>query len=113
VSNSSNPGREGFITLLHEPDETHVLSAIRREHRVRLDRVRAAIDYLRERFHIDHPLAEYVFETDGIDLFVDKYGQLINVSRHGQLEMNQLIAVYLRRIERDRSGYLGLNRGQW
>jgi len=109
----SYSGREEFIALLHGPGETHVLSAIRREHRVPLDRVRAAIDYLRKQFDSDHPLAEYVFETDGIDLFVDKYGQLINVSRHGQLEMKQLIAVYLRRIERDRSGYLGVNRGQW
>jgi hypothetical protein len=59
------------------------------------------------------PWPNTFFETDGIDLFVDKYGQLINVSRHGQLEMKQLIAVYLRRSERDRSGYLCVNRGQW
>jgi uncharacterized protein (DUF433 family) len=84
--------------------EAHVLSAIRREHLVRLDRVRDAIDYLQKQFPSKHPLADHNFETDGVDLFVEEYGQLINVSRNGQLAMKQIIKVYLRRIERDRSG---------
>jgi len=84
--------------------EAHVLSAIRREYQVRLDRVRTAIDYLQREFPSEHPLADHNFTTDGIDLFVEKYGQLINVSRNGQLEMKQIIGIYLRRIERDRSG---------
>lgn len=85
--------------------EAHVLSAIRREHQIQLDRIRAAIGYLQKQFRSKHPLADHNFETDGVDLFIEKYGQLINVSRNGQLEMKQIIEIYLRRIERDRAGF--------
>ena len=43
-------------------------------------------------------------ETDGCDLFVQKFGQLINISREGQLAMRQLLQAHLQRIERDLSG---------
>jgi hypothetical protein len=34
----------------------------------------------------ERPLAEAVFQTDGLDLFVDKLGSLINVTQAGQTE---------------------------
>jgi uncharacterized protein (DUF433 family) len=89
-----------FINLI----EVHVLDAIRREHSVPLDKIRIAIDYLREEFGSEHPLAEESFATDGLDLFVPKYGQLINVSRAGQLVIRNLLEAHLRRIERDAKG---------
>lgn len=84
--------------------EIHVLDAIRREHSVPLDKIRVAMDYLREQFGSEHPLAEENFTTDGLDLFVQKYGQLINVSRGGQLGIKALLEAHLRRIERDAKG---------
>ncbi len=42
--------------------------------------------------------------TDGKELFIDTYGNLVNVSRDGQMEMKGVMAVYLKRIERDRTG---------
>lgn len=89
-----------FINLI----EVHVLDAIRRQHSVPLDKIRTAIDYLREHFGSEHPLAEESFATDGLDLFVQKYGQLINVSRAGQLGIKTLLEAHLRRIERDAKG---------
>ena len=59
-----------FINLV----EAHVLDAIRRHHQVPLSKIREAIDYLRRHFSSKHPLAEQRFETDGIDLFIDKFG---------------------------------------
>jgi len=94
------PTMLSFVNLV----EAHVLDAIRREHRIPLDRVRAAIDYLRNEFGSDHPLADHRLETDGLDLFVQKYGQLINISRAGQTAMRQLLEAYLRRIDRDAFG---------
>jgi len=89
-----------FINLV----EAHVLDAIRREHQIPLDRVRIAIEYLQRQFGSKHPLAEQSFETDGLDLFVQKYSQLINVTKAGQLAIRDLLQAHLRRIDRDPKG---------
>jgi len=67
--------------------EAHMLDAIRREHHISLARVRTALNYLKRRFPSKYPLADQKFETDGSNLFVQKYGQLINLSQEGQLAM--------------------------
>ncbi len=90
-----------FVNLV----EAHVLNAIRHEHNIPLDKVRKSIEYLRVQFGSKHPLAEYKFETDGIDLFVQKYGDLINTSRAGQMAMREVLHWFLRRIEWDASGF--------
>jgi uncharacterized protein (DUF433 family) len=89
-----------FINLV----EAHVLAAIRRRHGVRLPKVRRALDYVRREFQIERPLIDQAFQTDGLDLFVDRYGQMINASRAGQQAMKEIISVYLKRIERDTRG---------
>lgn len=87
-----------FINLV----EAHVLDAIRRrEHRIQLPKVRQAIVYLRREFNSKHPLADQQLETDGLDLFVQKYGHLINISQEGQLGMREMLEVFLRRVRRD------------
>ena len=89
-----------FINLV----EAHVLAAIRRQHGVKLPKVRRALDYVRREFHIERPLIDQALQTNGLDLFVERYGQLINVSREGQQAMKEIISVYLQRIERDAAG---------
>jgi uncharacterized protein (DUF433 family) len=89
-----------FVNLV----EVHVLDALRREHQIPLDQVRVAIDYLRRKLGVRHPLADQNLETDGLDIFVQKYGQLINITREGQLAIRQLLQAHLRRIDRDPSG---------
>lgn len=84
--------------------EAHILDAIRREHGVRLQKVREALAYLSSKFPSNHPLADQKFETDGLDLFIERYGSLITISRAGQLAVRNLIQAYLRRIERDKQG---------
>ena len=84
--------------------EAHVLNAIRRKHSVAMPRVRKALDFLSKKFDSKHPLAEHDFETDGVDLFVEQYGEFINVSQHGQLAMKEILRAYLKRIERDEDG---------
>ena len=68
-----------FINLV----EAHVLAAIRR-HGVRLPEVRSALDYVRRQFHVERPLVDQTFQTDGLDLFVERYGHMINASRQCQ-----------------------------
>ena len=74
-------------------------------HRISLHKVRIAIDFIKEELKSDHPLAYHKLETDGLDLFVEEYGQLINVSRAGQLVLRNLLQAHLRRIDRDSAGY--------
>jgi uncharacterized protein (DUF433 family) len=90
-----------FINLV----EAHVLAAIRRRHGVKLPKVRKALDYLRRQFRVEHPLINQAFQTDGLDLFVERYGDLINASREGQRAMKEIMGVYLKRIEWDAKGF--------
>jgi uncharacterized protein (DUF433 family) len=92
--------RLSFINLI----ELLVLAAMRREHKVDMRTVREALSYLRKAHPSDHPLADHVFQTDGVQLFVEKYGAILNISRDGQVEMAELIRRYLRLVERDASG---------
>lgn len=89
-----------FTTLV----EAYVLSGLRREHRVDLDKIRVAIRYVEKKFHSKHPLAEHQFQTNGVDVFVEHYGDLINASRDGQLAMKQVLQEYLTRVDHDPSG---------
>jgi uncharacterized protein (DUF433 family) len=81
-----------------------VLSSLRRKHRINLYKIRTAILSLQERFHSLHPLAEHQFQTHGADLFVEEYGQLINVGQGWQFAMKQILRDYLTRVEHDPSG---------
>jgi uncharacterized protein (DUF433 family) len=102
VIHLDDPKRQylSFINLV----EAHVLAAIRRGHGVKLPKVRNALDYLRRQFRIERPLIDQTFQTDGLDLFVERYGELINASREGQRAMKEIIGVYLKRIARDAKG---------
>lgn len=84
--------------------EAHVLAAIRRRHGVKVPEVRNALEYVKRQFEIERPLIDQTFQTDGVDLFVEHYGELVNASRGGQKAMKDIIGVYLRRIERDARG---------
>ena len=84
--------------------EAYVLTAIRRKHRISLPMIRNALKFLTERLDAKRPLLEEQFVTNGVDLFVDRLGQIINISRHGQIEMADMIRAYLERIERDSKG---------
>lgn len=94
------PGVLSFLNLV----EAHVLDAIRRQHKLSLQGVRRALDYLEDRFPAKHPLAEESFATDGANLFVERYGELVNVSAGGQMALREVLDAHLRRIERDDAG---------
>jgi uncharacterized protein (DUF433 family) len=49
-------------------------------------------------------LADQRFETDGLSVFIERYGQLIDIGRAGQLAMRAVLETYLRRIDRDEAG---------
>ncbi len=89
-----------FINLV----EAHVLDAIRYKDKIRLPRVRSAISHLRKEYKSEHPLVEFEFQHDGVDLFTDIAKDLVNVSSGGQLVMRDILSAYLKRIARDPHG---------
>jgi uncharacterized protein (DUF433 family) len=84
--------------------EIHVLDAIRRKHDIPLEKVRTAMNYLSKQFPSRHPLADQEFVTDGLNLFIKKFSQLINISQEGQLAIQEILQAHLHRIERDIKG---------
>jgi uncharacterized protein (DUF433 family) len=84
--------------------EIHVLDAIRRHHDIPLEKVRIAVSYLTKQFPSRHPLADQEFVTDGLNLFIKKFSQLINISQEGQLAIHEVLQAHLHRIERDLKG---------
>jgi uncharacterized protein (DUF433 family) len=79
-----------FINLV----EIHMLAAIRRIHKVKMPKVRIALQHLGG----PHPLASYRLETDGVDLFVRMVGELVNLSKPNQKIMVDVMSAYLKRI---------------
>jgi len=84
--------------------EAYVLTAIRRKHLIGLPTIRRGLRHLTDRLGSKRPLLEEQFATRGAELFVERLGEIINLSRNGQVEMADLIRAYLERVERDAKG---------
>ncbi|MDB5813095.1 MAG: hypothetical protein JWM03_259 [Rhodocyclales bacterium] len=84
--------------------ELHVLSAIRKRHRVSLPKVRASLEFVQTKLNSARPLLDTQFRTNGIDLFVEHASTLLNVSSDGQQALRGDFERALSRIERDSSG---------
>lgn len=95
----NQPPLLSFINLV----EAFVLSSIRKQYNIPMPKVRTALNYVKKEFNSEHPLAEKKFSTDGIDLFLQESGALINVSQKGQLALD-IVKSYLQRIEHDKKG---------
>jgi uncharacterized protein (DUF433 family) len=89
-----------FINLV----EAQFLRALRREHDIPLQHIRKALESLPSYHSQPHPLAFVDFLTDGLDLFVSKFGRLINLNRPEQILIEKLLESHLRRIDRDTTG---------
>jgi uncharacterized protein (DUF433 family) len=80
--------------------EAHILKAMRRVHKLPLQRIRKALKELEKMRHTAHPLLDETFETDGIGLCIRDEDSVINLSKSSQREFREFVALYLRRIER-------------
>jgi uncharacterized protein (DUF433 family) len=85
--------------------EIHVLGAIRRTHRVSLQKVREILRFINDQFPTPHPLARLDWSTDQMDLFVEILGKIFSVTGGtGQIEIRKVVEAYLARVERDERG---------
>lgn len=81
--------------------EAHVLRALRSEHGVSVDNVRKAVAYAERTLNIERLLLRPELCSDAGRLFLDRYGELINLSASGQLAMHQVLTAHLKRVEWD------------
>lgn len=98
------PADPGMRRLsFHNLVEAHVLRALRTRHSVQMKHVRTAITYAERELGIDRLLLSKEMQTAGGDIFLERFGQLVNLSRSGQLAMKELLTAHLERVERDSS----------
>lgn len=100
-----------FRPLIHPPSprppllsfwnlvEAHVLRALRTEHGISIKDLREALRYAERHLKIERLLLDKRLRTDAGKLFLDRYGELINLSASGQLAMRKMFDAHLKRIE--------------
>ena len=84
--------------------ELHMLAAIRRHYRVSMPAVRDSMNFVRRKLRMDRPLLSSEFRTNGVHLFIEHVGVLLNASREGQASLNSAFDRDLSRVERDARG---------
>lgn len=91
--------RDRLILSFNNLVEAHVLRALRTEHGVSIQAVRTALACAEQEFKIERLLLSKELRASAGELFLVQYGQLVNLSRSGQLAMKRLLEAYLKRIE--------------
>lgn len=98
---SRRPPVLSFYNLI----EAHVLRALRTDHGVSVTAVRRAIGYAERQLGFGRLLLRPELRTNAGRLFLDRYGQLIELSASGQLALRQVLEAYLERVEWDDSQF--------
>jgi len=71
--------------------EAHVLRALRSEHGVSVPALRKALRYAEKELGIEHLLLRRDLQTEAGRLFLERYGELIDLSNSGQLAMKKML----------------------
>ena len=95
------PAGSGNLISFNNLVEAHVLRAIRAKVGVKTGAIRSAIAYAEQSLGIERLLLSDEFRTSGQDIFLDRLRELITLTRSGQLAMKQMLAAYLKRVDRD------------
>src|SRR5277367_6854270 len=95
-----NPIRLSFLNLL----ECHALAGMRKIYNLKLPKVRSALRRVSEQFPKPHPLISEVFLTDHKDLFIERMGQIVNVSRQEDQLNLDFYLMHLERVETNSKG---------
>jgi uncharacterized protein (DUF433 family) len=79
--------------------ELAALRALRTEHEFKLSAVRTALDFASRELHDSDLLASKDLYARPGELFLERYGQLINLNRAGQLGIQAMLQGLLHRIQ--------------
>jgi uncharacterized protein (DUF433 family) len=81
--------------------EAHVLRALRTDHGVSVRAVRKAVGYAERELNIERLLLSKQLLANAGQLFLERYGELIDLSASGQLAMRMVLEAHLQRVEWD------------
>lgn len=107
-------GEARFHPLIHPPAlqppvlsfwnliEAHVLRALRTEHGVSMEALRNALAYAEKSLKIKRLLLSQELRTEGGVLLLERYGELIDLTKSGQIVMKKVFEEHLKRIEWDK-----------
>jgi len=84
--------------------ELHSLAAIRRHYKVPMNAVRTGLAHVKRKLHSQRPLLDRDFMTDGLHLFIEHAGLVVNVSSEGQSFLSPEFERDLLRVRRDAHG---------
>jgi len=108
--------RQQFEPLIRRPDsrdkrlsfnnlvEIHVLRALRTQHGVPMKFVRQALREAEDQFGIPRLLIHKELSAAPGRMFLDRYGQLVDLTRSGQLALKDIFRSYLRAVVCDPQG---------
>lgn len=85
--------------------EAHVLRSLRTEHGVPVKALRSAIAYAEGELGIDRLLLREELCTHAGRVFLERYGELIELSASGQLAIQRVFEEHLKRVEWDSSSF--------
>jgi len=97
--------RSPLVLSFHNLIEAHVLRALRTEHGVAVRAVRSAIDYAERQLGLERLLLRPELRANAGTVFLDRYGQLVDLSASGQLALRQVLEAYLKRVDWDDSRF--------
>lgn len=98
---SREPAWLSFSNLI----EAHVLRSLRTEHGVPVKALRSALAYAEKTLGIDRLLLRPELRAEPGKVFLDRYGELIELTASGQLAMRRLFEEHLKRVEWDASRF--------
>jgi uncharacterized protein (DUF433 family) len=85
--------------------EAHVLRALRAEHGVSVKALRKAVQFAERELGIERLLLRPELCSKAGQVFLDRYGQLIDLSASGQLAMRQVLQAHLKRVTWDNARF--------
>jgi len=94
-------GNDPTLLSFYNLVEGHILSVFRKKHGITMRNVRKALDHLERNYPSPHPLADYSFLTDGLNIFIEKFSELEDITSDGQMAWRKLLKQYLDRVEYD------------
>jgi uncharacterized protein (DUF433 family) len=92
------PAKSLSLMSFYNLAEAHVLRALRTEYDIPLQVIRKALEYVRRECGLQRPLIQEQFRTNGVTLFVERVGGLVDAAKPQQ-SLLPVLTDYLDRIE--------------
>lgn len=93
------PARKPPVLSFWNLVEAHVLRALRADHGVSIGAVRKALAYAENTLKIERLLLSKELGTEGGRIFLQRYGELVDLSASGQMALRLVFEDHLKRVE--------------